>query len=85
MATDVKKKARRKKTTKVTKSETKPRRKKSTKVANGGSKARLSEELVRIRAYQVYERRQADGLAGDPQSDWLEAERLLSIGEDRRP
>lgn len=85
MATDVKKKARRKKSTKVTKGETKARRKKSTKVAKEGTKARLSEERVRVRAYHVYERRQADGIAGDPQSDWLEAERLLSIDEDRPP
>lgn len=58
------------------------RRKSSTAVKKRGTKERLSEEGVRVRAYELYERREAFGIAGDPQSDWLEAERLLSIGED---
>lgn len=36
-----------------------------------------SDEEVRILAYQLYERRSAHGLDGDPVADWVEAERLL--------
>jgi hypothetical protein len=37
-----------------------------------------TEEEIRILAYDLYERRQADGGRGDATSDWIEAERLLS-------
>lgn len=44
--------------------------------------ARPTEDRVRVLAYQLYERRQADGIAGDAAADWLEAERLLAHGEN---
>ncbi|HEY5569702.1 MAG TPA: hypothetical protein VIM81_20950 [Gammaproteobacteria bacterium] len=36
-----------------------------------------SEDDIRILAYNFYERRRADGIAGDAASDWIEAERQL--------
>jgi hypothetical protein len=41
-----------------------------------------SEERIRVLAYQLYERRQADGASGDAATDWIEAERLLANGEN---
>lgn len=38
---------------------------------------RLSEDDIRILAYQLYERRQTEGVPGDAASDWIEAERRL--------
>lgn len=43
---------------------------------------RPSDERIRVLAYQLYERRQADGASGDAASDWIEAERLLANGEN---
>lgn len=57
------------------------RRNTSTKANKRATREQTSEERVRVLAYQVYERRQSLGMAGDSYSDWLEAERLLSIGE----
>lgn len=34
-------------------------------------------EEVRILAYEIYETRRDTGTLGDPESDWLEAERRL--------
>ena len=39
---------------------------------------RPSEDEVRILAYRLYERRCAEGIGGDAESDWIEAERLLA-------
>lgn len=36
-----------------------------------------SREDIRILAYDLYERRMADGADGDAASDWVEAERQL--------
>lgn len=36
------------------------------------------QEQIRDLAYEIYETRHATGVVGDPVSDWLEAERLLS-------
>jgi hypothetical protein len=44
------------------------------------SASRPSDDEIRILAYHLYERRQADGITGDPASDWVEAERRL-VGE----
>jgi hypothetical protein len=46
-------------------------------------RGRASEDDIRILAYHLYERRSRDGLTGDAESDWIEAERLLS-GTERR-
>ena len=40
-------------------------------------KNNISEEKIRILAYDLYEQRRADGLDGDAESDWMEAERQL--------
>ena len=37
-----------------------------------------SESDIRILAYQLYNKRLADGTGGDASADWLEAERLLT-------
>ena len=37
-----------------------------------------SENEIRVLAYHLYEKRVADGIAGDASSDWTKAERLLS-------
>jgi hypothetical protein len=39
---------------------------------------RPSEDEIRILAYRLYERRLAEGTGGDPETDWIEAERLLA-------
>jgi hypothetical protein len=39
--------------------------------------APAGEEEIRVLAYQLYERRRADGVGGDAVSDWAEAERRL--------
>ncbi len=39
--------------------------------------AAISHETVATRAYYIGQNRLADDLPGDPQSDWLEAERQL--------
>ena len=49
----------------------------STASAAKGRGEELSEDDIRILAYQLYERRQADGADGDAASDWIEAERRL--------
>jgi len=61
-----------------------PRRRKPTKIPQlaAGEAEPPSEERVRLLAYRLYERRQADGTPGDAASDWLEAERLLASGEN---
>jgi hypothetical protein len=41
-------------------------------------RSKPSEDEIRILAYNLYERRCADGTTGDAASDWTEAERLLS-------
>jgi hypothetical protein len=47
-----------------------PRRKTSKKTT-------ISEDEIRILAYDLYERRRADDAEGDATSDWIEAERQL--------
>ena len=39
--------------------------------------AAISQETVATRAYYIGQNRRASDLPGDPQSDWLEAERQL--------
>jgi hypothetical protein len=36
-----------------------------------------TEDQIRIRAYHLYQRRVAAGIAGDEAADWIEAEREL--------
>lgn len=45
--------------------------------ANGVSHPPITTEDISVRAYFIAENRQFLGLAGDPESDWLEAERQL--------
>lgn len=40
-----------------------------------------SADQIRQRAYHIYVERLAKGGTGDPQSDWLRAERELSNGQ----
>ena len=42
-----------------------------------GNGAGYTENEVALRAYFISENRRAAGLPGDPQSDWIEAERQL--------
>ena len=60
---------------------------------NGVSHLPISTEDISVRAYFIAENRQFLGLPGDPESDWLEAERQLrseatgiatSLGRNRR-
>ena len=37
-----------------------------------------NDNEIRILAYQLYNKRLADGTSGDASADWLEAERLLT-------
>jgi hypothetical protein len=39
---------------------------------------KLSNEEIRLLAYDLWERRCASGIVGDAGGDWLQAERLLS-------
>jgi hypothetical protein len=50
-------------------------------------RSKPSDDDIRILAYRLYERRQADGAKGDAASDWMEAERLLvdELAELNRP
>lgn len=41
-------------------------------------RSKPSDDEIRILAYRLYERRQADGTEGDAASDWIEAERRLA-------
>ena len=61
-----------------------PRRRKPMKITQAAADEPRppSEERVRLLAYRLFERRQADGAPGDAASDWLEAERLLASGEN---
>jgi hypothetical protein len=56
-----------------TKSETKAR----TSKRRTAKKAKISEDEIRVLAYNLYERRRVDGLEGDATSDWVEAEQRL--------
>jgi hypothetical protein len=39
--------------------------------------ARVSEEDIRFHAYEIFQARAGNGLAGNAMSDWLQAEREL--------
>ena len=39
---------------------------------------RPTEDEIRLLAYHLYQHRRDAGIAGDPASDWIEAERQLS-------
>jgi hypothetical protein len=41
----------------------------------------LTREKIRERAYQIFESRSRNGLASDPVSDWLQAEREIVNGQ----
>ncbi|HJW38213.1 MAG TPA: hypothetical protein VJ420_06330 [Candidatus Udaeobacter sp.] len=45
--------------------------------AEAGSMADLSDEVIRLRAYFISERRRRLALSGNAESDWLEAKRQL--------
>lgn len=40
-------------------------------------RSKPSDDEIRVLAYRLFERRQANGANGDAASDWIEAERLL--------
>jgi hypothetical protein len=42
-----------------------------------GPEARISEEQIRNRAYQIYLSRVREDVPGDPVSDWVRAEQEL--------
>jgi hypothetical protein len=42
-----------------------------------GAPAEPSDDVIRLRAYFISERRRRFALAGDAESDWLEAKRQL--------
>jgi hypothetical protein len=46
--------------------------------------AEPSDEAIRLRAYFISERRRRFALAGDAESDWLEAKRQLVSEADHR-
>jgi hypothetical protein len=71
----------------------KPRETSARKVATVGKASNLNEaaenaepsdEAIRLRAYFISERRRRFALAGDAESDWLEAKRQLLSEVDRR-
>lgn len=39
--------------------------------------ARATEEQIRLKAYQLFQSRQREGVSGDPVSDWTRAEQEL--------
>ncbi len=39
---------------------------------------RTNREDIRVRAFEIYQRRSAIGIPGDPETDWLQAERELN-------
>ena len=43
-------------------------------------RAELTPRRVAARAYEIFQARNRDGGAGDEASDWLQAERELSVG-----
>ena len=48
--------------------------------------AKISEEDIRFRAYEISQTRARSGLSGDAMSDWLQAEReLVSQALTARP
>jgi hypothetical protein len=54
------------------------RSRKETPKASAAPPSKLSEEEIRLLAYRLYERRCESGAAGDADSDWIQAEQLLS-------
>ena len=54
------------------------RARKETPKRSGAPPTKLREEEIRLLAYDLWERRSASGIVGDPAGDWLQAERLLS-------
>lgn len=42
-----------------------------------GSRSTPTADLIRARAYQIYQARNGEGRAGDAASDWLQAEREI--------
>jgi xanthine dehydrogenase molybdopterin-binding subunit B len=62
-----------------------PRKKLTTRKtpATKEEKSRVSDEAIRIRAYLISEQRKRVGIAGDANSDWIEARRqlLAELGE----
>ena len=52
-------------------------RRTGTKTEVIGGVSSVTNEDIALKAYYLAERRRHLGLPGDPQSDWLEAERLL--------
>ena len=54
------------------------RARKETPKRSAAPPTKLSEEEIRVLAYDLWERRCASGSVGDAAGDWLQAERLLS-------
>ena len=61
-----------KKTNTSAKKATAPKSTKTTK-----TKTEISEEDIRKKAKEIYNQRMASGEPGDPESDWLNAEKAL--------
>ena len=59
-----------------------PRKRTAAKPKSATTKPALSQDDVALRAYFLAEKRKAQGLPGDPHSDWLEAERQV-LAESR--
>ncbi len=47
----------------------------------GSARVEPPSDRVRVRAYEIYAARIANGAAGDAVSDWLQAERELALHE----
>jgi hypothetical protein len=56
------------------------RSRKDTPKVSAAPTNKLSEDEIRLLAYQLYERRCASGTEGDASGDWIQAERLLLSG-----
>lgn len=54
------------------------RARKETPKRSAAQTTKLSDEEIRLLAYDLWERRCASGDVGDAAGDWLKAERLLS-------
>ena len=54
------------------------RARKETPKKSAAQTIKLSEQEIRVLAYDLWERRCASGSVGDAAGDWLQAERLLS-------
>ena len=57
----------------------------SSRAARLASEGGPTAERVRRRAHEIYERRRAEGLPGDAEGDWLQAEAELGSRAQPKP